>query len=127
MNVHVRPSIAGVFGVAVIAIASGCSCVAEGTACPALVIAPSTLDLRLGGTATFAASESATWSIAEAGGGTIDAAGAYRAPLAIGTWHVVATAADGTTATATVRVGPRELGLLAGHPGGPGNVDGVGE
>jgi hypothetical protein len=45
------------------------------------------------------------WSVQESGGGSIDAAGVYLAPMAQGTYHVVATAdADGSQNTATVRV-----------------------
>jgi len=47
-----------------------------------------------------------TWSVQEAGGGSIDAGGLYTAPSVAGTFHVVATSVADTSKsdTATVRV-----------------------
>lgn len=49
-----------------------------------------------------------TWSVQEAGGGSITAAGVYTAPAAAGTYHVIATSQADTskTAAATVTVTP---------------------
>jgi hypothetical protein len=49
---------------------------------------------------------SVTWSVVEAGGGTITTAGVYTAPAVAGTYHVRATskADPSKSATATVRV-----------------------
>src|SRR5262245_47424818 len=40
---------------------------------------------------TSAQSTAVTWSVQEAGGGTVDASGHYTAPGAAGTYHVTAT------------------------------------
>jgi hypothetical protein len=77
-----------------------------------IAVAPQTASTTTGQslqfTATVAGSAdtSATWAIAEAGGGTVTTTGLYTAPAAAGTYHVVATSgADGTrTATAAVTV-----------------------
>jgi hypothetical protein len=45
-----------------------------------------------------------TWSVQEASGGTISAAGLYTAPLTSGTYHVVATSRADTTRTGTATV-----------------------
>jgi chitinase len=42
-------------------------------------------------TVTGVANQSVSWSVQEAGGGTITAAGLYTAPAVHGTYHVVAT------------------------------------
>jgi hypothetical protein len=107
--------------------AGGNVCVAEGEACPRLLITPAEAGVRLGGSARFTASEGVTWSIAEGdAGGHVDADGTYHAPVALGTWHVVATAPDGSAATATVTVGPHVLTRVTGQPGGAGRLDGIG-
>jgi hypothetical protein len=65
-----------------------------------------------------------TWSVKESGGGKIDAQGKYVSPATAGSYTVVATAKDGSTATATVNVVPLGVTMLAGQPGGKGNIDG---
>ena len=78
----------------------------------AVALDPSSTAVAQQGSAQFAAQVTGTaetgvtWSIREAGGGTVDANGSYTAPSAPGTFHIVATAkADGaTSATATVVV-----------------------
>jgi hypothetical protein len=45
-----------------------------------------------------------SWSVAEAGGGSISAAGVYTAPAVTGTFHVVATSVADATASATAAV-----------------------
>lgn len=47
---------------------------------------------------------SVTWSVQEAGGGTVTATGLYTAPATWGTFHVVATASPTVSASATVTV-----------------------
>jgi plastocyanin len=77
-----------------------------------VVVAPASVTLRTGDTATFAATVTGSaihtvhWSVQEAGGGSIDAGGRYTAPATTGEYHVVAASdADGTaTAIATVHV-----------------------
>jgi len=78
----------------------------------AVTIAPRTTSVATGGTRTFtatvtgSANGAVTWSVVEAGCGSVTAAGAYTAPAAAGTCHVVATSvADPTKndiATVTV-------------------------
>lgn len=78
-------------------------------------ISPTTSTLSVGASATFLASvqgpsnTGVTWSVTEAGGGTISSTGVYTAPATKGTYHVVATSvADPTkkaTATVTVQSG----------------------
>jgi len=56
-------------------------------------ISPSSVSLSPGGTQQFAAAISdgaVLWSVAESSGGKVDASGVYTAPLADGTYHVVA-------------------------------------
>ncbi|MBI4911359.1 MAG: IPT/TIG domain-containing protein [Acidobacteria bacterium] len=75
-------------------------------------ISPATATVLMGGTQPFTATVSGnantavTWSVTEAGGGTVGASGLYTAPGTPGTYHVVATSqADPTrSATATVTV-----------------------
>jgi len=52
-----------------------------------------------------ATDQSVSWSVSEgATGGTITTAGAYTAPAAAGTYHVVATSVADSSATATATV-----------------------
>jgi hypothetical protein len=107
------------------------------TAAPVIAVAvsPKTASVTAGGTASFTAtvtgttagqSTAVTWSVQEAGGGTVSSAGAYTAPAAAGTYHVVATSAADTTKkdTATVTVSAAALSVMtASLPGGTvGNV-----
>ena len=64
-----------------------------------------------------------TYSVTEAGGGTVTSSGLYTAPQTAGAYHVVATSDAGGSATATVTVVdhvlgvavvPATVGLLAG-------------
>ncbi len=81
----------------------------------AVAISPRTAATTTGGALTFTAavtgtlagqSAAVTWSVQEAGGGTVDASGHYTAPGIAGTFHVIATSvADPTKRdTATVSV-----------------------
>src|SRR5216684_4887562 len=62
-------------------------------------VAPKTASVVIAGTVPFTAtvigaagqSTAVTWSVQEAGGGTVSAAGVYTAPATSGTYHVVAT------------------------------------
>lgn len=76
--------------------------------------------------ATLTASEPVTWSVQEAGGGTVDANGKYISPATPGVYHVVATskANPGSTATAAMTVVDLQVQLVAGVIGGAGNTDG---
>ncbi|WP_224247838.1 Ig-like domain-containing protein [Hyalangium gracile] len=95
-------------------------------------VSPSTANLLTGETRTFTATVTGTtntavsWSVTEAGGGTVSASGLYTAPSTPGTYHVVATsAADPTksatatvtvTAAITVTVSPTTATLVIGEP-----------
>ncbi len=78
----------------------------------ALRIEPKQVQLKTQGTQRFtvhvagAQNQAVEWKVKENGGGTIDAGGAYVAPLIGGTFHVVATSKADKDATdvATVRV-----------------------
>ncbi|HYR13690.1 MAG TPA: Ig domain-containing protein, partial [Mycobacterium sp.] len=78
-------------------------------------ISPASASVMTGGTATFTAtvsgtttgqSTAVTWSLQEAGGGTVDGSGKYTAPATAGTYHVVATSVADTSKSnsATVTV-----------------------
>ena len=69
-----------------------------------------------------------TWTVVDAGGGTVTTGGAYVAPTAAGTYRVMAVSqADPTkTATATVTVGPEKVLSVAVNPGsGTVNANGT--
>ncbi len=81
-------------------IASGCGASASSTAAaqaPEVAVTPAQVQLAPSGRATFDAvvtglvNTGVTWSVVEAGGGTVDATGAYVAPATAGSYHVVAT------------------------------------
>ena len=79
-----------------------------------VAVAPSSAQAVPGGTVTFAASVtgavdgSVDWVVLEAGGGSVDASGAYTAPTEPGTYHVRASSKTKPAAQgqATVSVGP---------------------
>jgi hypothetical protein len=79
---------------------------------PVVTISPTSATLITNETKAFTANVTnstntqVTWSVVEAGGGTITPAGVYKAPATAGTYHVKATsAADPTkSATATITV-----------------------
>lgn len=79
----------------------------------AVSVTPASVSVALGGSQDFvctvsgsATDKSCTWTVVEAGGGSISTAGRYTAPATPGTYHVQATAvADATkSALATVTV-----------------------
>jgi len=55
-------------------------------------------------TVTGTSNTAVTWSVAEAGGGTVSAAGVYTAPSADGTYHLVATSVASPVATASAAI-----------------------
>src|SRR5437868_5932252 len=78
-----------------------------------LTVAPQLVELPAGGSQRFTASVgSVAWSVAEgAAGGTIAADGTYVASASPGTFHVTASA-NGSTATAEVRInGAPQVGI----------------
>ena len=90
------------------------STTAEGSGQVGVAIEPPAATVPAGGATQFAAVVTGsavtgvTWSVVEAGGGTVDASGHYTAPAAAGTYHVEAVSvADPTRlATAAVTVQP---------------------
>jgi hypothetical protein len=121
-GLYTAPAIEGTFHVranSVIAsvTSSGTSVVRVKKNAPAqqvtVTVTPGTLTLPLGGSASFAAlvtgaaNVSVTWSIQEGSScGSVSSTGAYTAPNAAGTCHLIATSAADTTkiGTATVTV-----------------------
>jgi hypothetical protein len=86
----------------------------------AVSVSPQTTSIVPGGTVQFAAtvtgtvtgqSTAVTWSVLEAGGGTVTSSGLYTAPATVGTYHVVATSVADTskTGSATVSVSTSAL------------------
>jgi hypothetical protein len=73
----------------------------------AVVTAPSQADVEPGTTVQFAAQvtgtsdSSVSWSVDEAGGGTVGANGLYTAPATEGTYHVRAASAVASGSSAT--------------------------
>ena len=95
-----------------------------------VTISPASATVTVSGTKSFSAivsgtsNTAVTWSVVEAGGGTITSSGAYTAPAAVGIYHVKAvSAADATknaTATVTVTAAPQKFPI--GTWVGPHNV-----
>ncbi len=108
-------------------------CVREGQSCPIVpgpVVNPPNAELGQDRIQRFTTTATdVTWAIEEgATGGTIDQTGRYRAPNAVGQYHVLASARGGVTRV-TVTVRPLRLSVLAGSSGGVSSVpvDGVGQ
>lgn len=84
--------------------------IADITVLPMVTITPSNAVVAPNGTLSFTAlitgttDTAVTWSIEEAEGGLIDAAGNYIAPALIGTYHIVATSIADTTKVGRVTV-----------------------
>ncbi|MGE5048038.1 MAG: hypothetical protein ACM3PC_05695, partial [Deltaproteobacteria bacterium] len=102
----------------------------------AVVVTPGNASVLTGRTLQFAAtvtgtaagqSAAVTWSVREAGGGSVDSAGLYTAPATTGTYHVVATSvadpaqSDAATVQVTatpviaVSVSPRTAATTTGR------------
>jgi chitinase len=75
-----------------------------------VTVNPPSVSLGAGGTAQFAATvsgsadQTVTWSVVEAGGGSITAGGLYTAPATANTYHVKAVPAANTATSATAAV-----------------------
>ncbi|MDT9002321.1 immunoglobulin domain-containing protein [Paucibacter sp. APW11] len=112
----VQPGDAGAYSVQVSnAAGSVLSATATLVVNPAAVtisVTPASVSLQAGGTQTFSASVSGSsntavsWSVQEAGGGSVSSSGVYTAPATAGTYHVKATSqADSSkSALATITV-----------------------
>ena len=80
-----------------------------------VAISPTQLTLNAGHSQQFAATvtgtsdQTVTWSVQEAGGGSVTTSGLYTAPATTGTFHIVAASAvdPSKKATATVQVVPK--------------------
>jgi hypothetical protein len=76
----------------------------------AVYVFPANADIATGSATVFTAivigtmHQNVTWSIVEAGGGTISSAGAYVAPATAGTYHVKATSVADPSKSATVAI-----------------------
>ena len=70
-------------------------------------------------TVSNSADISVTWSVREAGGGSVSLTGVYTAPTTPGTYHVLATSNANTaaSATATITVTPLALGSGSSYSG----------
>ncbi len=104
-GVYTAPASAGTFHVVATSFAKPSSSdvatvVVENISSISVAVTPGTATVLTGGTLQFAAtvsgaasgdSTAVTWSVQEAGGGTVTSAGAYTAPTTAGTYHVVAT------------------------------------
>ena len=82
-------------------------------------VSPATVTMNMGGTQAFSATVTGSsntgvsWSVVEAGGGSISSSGLYTAPAQLGTYHVKATsqADPSRSAQATITVnGPTDSG-----------------
>jgi len=88
----------------------------------ALTVSPATATLATtpqstaGNTKQFGASAPVTWTVQEAAGGSISAAGLYTAPATEGTYHVIAAAQADATKTATATVTVMHPPAIAGQP-----------
>ena len=95
---------------------------------PPFVVMPNAPTVGRNSTVDFTASRAVTWKLRESTAGAVDAGGHYRAPGLPGIYHLSATATDDAkliVETAIV-VGFNQVTVLAGAPGGHGNLDGVG-
>ncbi len=92
----------------------------------AVTVDPASANLRPGATQAFTAVVTGTanpavaWSVAEAGGGTVNGAGLYTAPGTAGTYHVKATsvadASKSNQATVTVTAPPPVIAVAVNPP-----------
>lgn len=112
-GIYTAPALAGTYAVTATSVADPAkSATATVTVPVAISLAPEYAETRPGGsvqlraTVTGSANTNVTWTITEAGGGSITPAGLYTAPATEGTYHLTATAAADTTkkAYATVKV-----------------------
>ncbi len=118
---YTAPSSTGTFHVVATSVADGTKhdtaivAVTTTASSVAVSISPKTASTLTGGTLKFAAtvtgvtagqSTAVTWSVQEAGGGTVDQQGNYAAPSSTGPYHVVVTSVADTSKkdTATVSV-----------------------
>jgi Big-like domain-containing protein/Kelch motif protein len=75
-----------------------------------VVVSPAQVALSPGQTQTFTApiaglaNTQVTWTVQEAGGGLINGAGLYTAPMTVGFYHVIATSVENPTASASAVV-----------------------
>src|SRR5216684_484858 len=142
VGVYTAPGTAGTYHVVATSVAdTSKKGTATVTATPpppiAVSVSPGGASTPPGGTATFTAtvtgttagqSTAVTWSVQEAGGGTVSAAGVYTAPGTAGTYHVVATSVADTSKTGTANVFVTTLTAIpperitVWNPGVPGGI-----
>lgn len=88
-------------------------------AAPVITVTPTSASVVEGGKQQFTVAianppngdMSVLWSVQETGGGTVGSNGNYTAPVAAGTYHVIASCASAAayTGTATITVGPLQI------------------
>ncbi len=112
---YTAPATAGTFTVIATsriapAVSGSATITVKGGEAISVTVSPGTATVGLGGFQTFTASVSGSentavnWSVTEAGGGTITAAGLYTAPNTAGTFTVVATSAADSSKSASAKV-----------------------
>ncbi|MGC4119944.1 MAG: Ig-like domain-containing protein [Myxococcales bacterium] len=124
-GLYTAPAVAGTFHLVATSVAdatkSDAATITVTTAPPpvTVTVSPKPASVKAGevqqftATVTGADDTAVTWSVQEAGGGTVSGTGLYVAPSAAGTYHVVATSvADATksdSATVTVTAAPQNV------------------
>jgi len=111
-GVYTAPSTAGTYHVTATSVADPTkNATAAVTVTPAgISIDPASTTVLTGGSTTFtatvtgASNTAVTWTVIEAGGGSIASSGLYTAPSTAGTYHVKATSVADTTKSATAAV-----------------------
>ena len=110
-GVYTAPNVAGTYHVAVTSKEDSTKTAVSVVTVPLNVsVSPNAPVLSVRQTLTFAASitgsvnKAVTWSVQEAGGGTVTSGGVYTAPSVVGTYHVVATSAADPTQSASAAV-----------------------
>jgi hypothetical protein len=124
-GLYTAPNAGGTFHVQVVANADPLAAAVVAvtvTPPPSVKVTPSPVAMQQGKSQQFSAAVTSppngntavTWSVQEAGGGSVSAAGVYVAPILAGTFHVVATLVADTTvsgsATIVVAAGPPDAG-----------------
>jgi hypothetical protein len=126
-GVYTAPGTAGTYHVVATSVAdTSKKDTATVTATPlppiAVSVSPGVAAVLPGGTVAFTAtvtgttgvqSTAVTWSVQEAGGGTVSAVGVYTAPATVSTYHVVATSVADTSKSGTASVSVSTAALIA--------------
>ncbi len=106
--------------IAVVFFAVGCHATALFTSMLGVVVTPESPTMAPGASLAFTASvngtpagqSAVTWSLQEAGGGTVDSTGLYTAPATEGVYHLAATSANDSSKSGTATVTVTALTVL---------------